>query len=48
VLNKKGPESFYELEVIKMKEIDKQLASSARWERRFNEPDKVLLKKSND
>lgn len=39
-----GREIFYELEIDKMKEIDKWLEQFRKiWENRFNELDKVLL-----
>jgi|SRR6188768_747139 len=40
-----GREIYYQLEVAKMKEIDKWLEQFRKiWESRFNELDKVLLK----
>jgi len=43
-----GREIYYQLEVSKMKEIDKWLAQIKKiWEDRFNELDNVLLKLKN-
>lgn len=44
-----GREIYYELEVHKMKEIDKWLDQYKKiWENRFNELDKVLLTLKNN
>ena len=44
-----GREIYYELEVSKMKEIDKWLDQFKKiWEGRFNELDKVLLTMKNN
>lgn len=44
----KGREIYYEIEVTKMKEIDKWLNQFRKiWEARFNQLDEVLLKLKN-
>jgi DNA-binding transcriptional ArsR family regulator len=44
-----GREIYYQLEITKMKQIDKWLEQFRKiWENRFNELDKVLLKIKNN
>ena len=46
--NQQGREIYYQLEVNKMKEIDKWLNQFRKiWETRFNQLDEVLLTKKN-